>query len=113
MTSLPMVNSELFSHLRSGKAWWLRGDVITVEEDGILFNHRAKGLPKGYPGRETLIQGDIFIMATGFKLSFLPQRIFKNSYMPPNWYLQVFLPQVPSICAINSTYIDAIGPVGN
>jgi len=111
-----MVNSELFSQIRSGKARWLRGDVIAVEEDGILFNHRAKGLSKGYPGRETLIQGDIIIVATGFKrpsLSFLPQRIFEDSYMPPNWYLQVFPPQVPSICAINSTYIDAIGPVGN
>jgi hypothetical protein len=66
-TDTPMVSSDLFSQIRSSKARWLRGDVITVEEDSILFNHRAKGLPKAYPSRETLVQGDIFIKATGFK----------------------------------------------
>jgi hypothetical protein len=115
-TDTPMVNSELFDQIRAGKARWLRGDIVSVEEDGILFNHRARGVPKGGPGHESQVQGDVIIMATGFKrpsLSFLPGTVFEDRYGPPNWYLQVFPPQDPSICATNSTYLNAIGTVGN
>lgn len=112
----PMVNSELFNQIRKGDARWLRGDIISVEKDGILFNHRSQGVPKGGPGHEKLVPGDIIIMATGFKrpsLSFLPERFFKAPYEPPNWYLQVFPPEDPTVCANNSTYVNAIGTVGN
>ena len=112
----PMVNSQLFDQIRAGKARWLRGDILSLEKDGILFNHRAQGVPKGGPGHETLVPGDVIIMATGFKrpsLSFLPDSVFQTPYEPPNWYLQVFPPEDPSICANNSTYVNAIGTVGN
>jgi hypothetical protein len=115
-TDTPMVNSELFNQIRAGKARWLRGDIVSVEENGIMFNHRAKGVPKGGPGHEAVVPGDVFIMATGYKrpsLSFLPDKVFEGRYGPPNWYLQVFPPQDPSICATNSTYLNAIGTVGN
>jgi hypothetical protein len=111
-----MVNSQLFDQIRAGKARWLRGDIVSVEKDGILFNHRAKGVPKGGPGCESLVRGDIIIAATGYKrpsLSFLPDKVFEGRYGPPNWYLQVFPPQDPTICATNSTYVNAIGAVGN
>lgn len=55
-------------------------------------------------------------MATGYKrpsLSFLPDEVFEEPYGPPRWYLQVFPPQHPSICANNCTYVNAIGTVGN
>ncbi|PLB35373.1 flavin-containing monooxygenase [Aspergillus candidus] len=115
-TQTPMANSELFDQIREGKARWLRGDIISVKEDGILFNSRSKGVPKGGPGREQLVSGDVIIMATGFKrpsLNFLPDDAFQEPYGPPSWYLQVFPPKYISICANNSTYIDAIGTVGN
>jgi hypothetical protein len=115
-TDTPMVNSDLFERIRQGKARWLRGDIVSVEEDGIKFNHRAKGVPKGGPGHEAVVPGDVIIMATGFKrpsLSFLPDEMFEGKYGPPNWYLQVFPPQDPTICATNSTYVNAIGTVGN
>jgi hypothetical protein len=115
-TDTPMVNSELFEQIRAGKARWLRGDILACQEEGILFNHRAQGVPKGGPGHESIVNGDVIIMATGYKrpsLSFLPDNVFEKKYEPPNWYLQVFPPQDPTICATNSTYLNAIGTVGN
>ncbi|PGG96005.1 hypothetical protein AJ79_09772 [Helicocarpus griseus UAMH5409] len=115
-TDTPMVNSELFDQIRAGKARWLRGDIICVENEGIRFNHRSQGVPKGGPGHEILVEADIIVMATGFSrpsLSFLPDKVFQPPYNPPSWYLQVFPPQYPSICANNSTYVNAIGTVGN
>lgn len=88
--STPMVNSDILEQIRRGKAEWLRGDIISVEENGILFNHRARGVPKGGPGHEKLVEGDIIVQATGFQrpsLSFLPKELFYEPYQPPNWYL--------------------------
>lgn len=115
-TQTPMANSELFDQIRAGKASWLRGDIVSCEEKGIVFNHRDKGVPKGGPGKERLVEGDIIVMATGFKrpsLSFLPDEVFTEPYAPPSWYLQTFPPGYTDICANNSTYINAIGTVGN
>ncbi|KAF2161306.1 hypothetical protein M409DRAFT_69901 [Zasmidium cellare ATCC 36951] len=112
----PMVNNDVLEQIRSGKASWLRGDIKRFEENGILFNHRSQGVPKGGPGREELIQGDLCIMATGFErpsLTFLPPECFEEKYEPPNWYLQVFPPKHMDICANNCTYVNAIGTVGN
>ena len=44
---------------------------------------------------------------------FLPEVHFEEPYAPPNWYLQVFPPNDPSICANNCTFVNAIGTVGN
>jgi len=111
-----MVNSEIFDLIRQGKAHWFRGDINSVEEKGIMFNHRAQGVPKGGPGHEKLVEGNVIIMATGFTrptLSFLPDDVFKPPYQPPNWYIQTFPPEYPSICCNNCTYVNAIGTVGN
>jgi hypothetical protein len=115
-TETPMANSELFDQIRQGKARWLRGDIVSLTEDGVMFNHRSREVPKGGPGHESVVPGDVIIMATGFKrpsLNFLPNDCFEDPYGPPSWYLQVFPPKYPSICANNSTYINAIGTVGN
>lgn len=103
-TDTPMVNSEIFKLIREGRASWLRGDIVEVQKDGILFNHRAQGVPKGGPGREKLVEGQVIIMATGFQrpsLNFLPDDVFEAPYQPPNWYIQVFPPGRPDISAIN------------
>ncbi|PYI11774.1 flavin-binding monooxygenase-like protein [Aspergillus sclerotiicarbonarius CBS 121057] len=115
-TQTPMANSELFEQIRDGKARWLRGDIVSLTEDGVRFNFRGRGVPKGGPGHESTVPGEVIIMATGFKrppLSFLPDDAFEEPYSPPSWYLQVFPPKYPSICANNSTYVNAIGTVGN
>lgn len=115
-TDTPMANSQLFDQIREGKAHWRRGDIVSLEKHGVRFNQRAKGVPKDGPGHEILVPGDIIVMATGYKrpsLSFLPEKSFEAPYGPPNWYLQVFPPPYPSICANNSTYVNAIGTVGN
>lgn len=115
-TETPMVNSRVFDLVRSGKAKWLRGDIVRVDETGIVFNHRAQGVPKGGPGREEHVDADIIIQATGYtrpSLSFLPEKFFEAPYGPPNWYLQVFPPWDPTVCCNNCTYINAIGTVGN
>ncbi|KAI1208348.1 FAD/NAD(P)-binding domain-containing protein [Annulohypoxylon truncatum] len=112
----PMVNSDVMDKLRSGKAEWIRCDIENFTEMGVYVNMRDKGVPKGGPGRKTEIQGDVVVMATGYKrpsLNFLPDECFAGSYGPPNWYLQTFPPEHPSISAINCTYLSAIGTVGN
>ena len=115
-TETPMVNNDVLEQVRSGKVKWLRGDIVEFEEHGIRFNHRAKNVPKGGPGKESLVEGDVVIMATGYKrpsLSFLPNEVFEEPYAPPNWYLQTFPPEYHSICCNNCTYVNAIGTVGN
>ncbi|MCJ1298714.1 hypothetical protein MMC08_001504 [Hypocenomyce scalaris] len=115
-TGTPMVNSDIFHQIREGNADWLRGDIIGFTDQGIKFSHRAPGVPKGGPGREEEVKGDMVIMATGFQrpsLSFLPEEVFREPYSPPNWYLQTFPPEHVSVCANNCTYVNAIGTVGN
>lgn len=115
-TDTPMVNSDVLEQVRTGRAEWLRGDIKHFTETGIVFNHRAQGVPKGGPGREQHIEGDMCILATGYErpsLSFLPDDCFEDKYQPPNWYLQVFPPKHMDICANNCTYVNAIGTVGN
>ena len=94
-TETPMVNSDIFNQIRVDKAEWLRGDILGFTENGIRFNHRSKGVPKGGPGRESIVEGDMVIMATGYSrpsLAFLPGEVFKEPYAPPNWYLQGRIP---------------------
>lgn len=115
-TGTPMVNSDVMDKIRNGDAAWLRGDIKGFEEGGIRFNKRAKGVPVDGPGHEELVEADIVVMATGYarpSLSFLPSDSFTEPYGPPNWYLQSFPPQHPSICANNCTYVNGIGSVGN
>lgn len=112
----PMVNSDVMDKLRSGEAEWVRGDILRLNADGVIVNRRARGVPKNGPGHEETIPADMVIMATGFhrpSLAFLPSECFADPYGPPNWYLQTFPPQHPSVSAINCTYVSAIGTVGN
>lgn len=106
-TETPMVNSDIFHQIRAGKAEWLRGDIVGFEKNGIRFNHRSKGVPKGGPGRESLVEGDMVIMAIGYQrpsLAFLPNELFEDpKYQPPNWFLQVYPPKHMSICASKSS----------
>jgi len=115
-TETPMVNNDVLEQVRSGKAQWLRGDIVKFTETGILFNHRSQGVPKDGPGREQVVEGDMCILATGYtrpSLGFLPDDCFEEKYEPPNWYLQVFPPKHMDVCANNCTYVNAIGTVGN
>ncbi|KAJ9130564.1 FAD/NAD(P)-binding domain-containing protein [Coniochaeta hoffmannii] len=112
----PMVNSDVMDKLRSGQAEWIRCDIEKFTPNGVQVNRRERGVPAGGPGRRDVIEGDIVVMATGYKrpeLSFLPKDCFQKPYSPPNWYLQTFPPNHPSISAINCTYMNAIGTVGN
>lgn len=115
-TDTPMVNSEIMEKLRSKKAEWVRCDIEQFTEGGVQVNRRGKGVPAGGPGRRDVIEGDVVVMATGFarpKLEFLPETCFEKPYAPPNWYLQTFPPNHPSVSCINCTYMNAIGTVGN
>ncbi|ROW05378.1 hypothetical protein VSDG_00503 [Cytospora chrysosperma] len=112
----PMVNSDVMDKMRSGEAEWVRCDIDQIEERGVRVSRRVKGVPPGGPGREELVEADMIVLATGFKrpsLSFLPKDSFEEPYGAPNWYLQTFPPNHPSVSAINCTYLSAIGTVGN
>ncbi|KAK7751994.1 hypothetical protein SLS62_005956 [Diatrype stigma] len=112
----PMVNSDVMDKLRSGEAEWVRCDIEGFTDRGVIVNQRDKGTPKGGPGRRRVLEGDMVVLATGYKrpsLAFLPDACFAEPYGPPNWYLQVFPPPHPSVSAVNCTYVNAIGTVGN
>lgn len=103
-TDTPMVNSDVMDKIRSGHAEWVRCDIERITENGVCINRREKGVPIGGPGRQEVIEGDMIVMATGFKrpqLDFLPPDCYSKPYAPPNWYLQTFPPNHPSISAIN------------
>ncbi|KAF1949260.1 FAD/NAD(P)-binding domain-containing protein [Byssothecium circinans] len=117
-TETPMVNDHVLDLVRSGKASWLRGDILGYDKSGkgIRFNRRSQGSPKNAPGTEMLVEADMVIMATGYErpsLKFLPDEVFRPPYSPPNWYLQVFPPGYGDICCNNCTYVSGIGSVGN
>lgn len=100
----PMVNTDVMDKLRSGKAEWVRCDILEFTENGVLVNERARGVPAGGPGQPAVIEGDMVVMATGFtrpELSFLPPDCYEDPYVPPNWYLQTFPPNHPSVSCIN------------
>jgi hypothetical protein len=100
----PMVNSDVMDKIRSGKAEWIRGDILGFSEHGAVINRRVKGARPGNQGTREAIEGDIVVLATGYErpsLSFLPDDSFQKPYNPPNWYLQTFTPIHPSVCAIN------------
>lgn len=89
----PMVNNDVLEQIRSGKAEWLRGDILEVEENGIRFNRRQQGVPRNGPGYEKVEEGEVIIMAAGYKrpsLSFLPEECFAEPYSAPNWYVLLF-----------------------
>lgn len=115
-TDTPMVNSDIMDKLRSKTAEWVRCDIEGFTERGVRVNRRARGVPAGGQGTPDEIEGDVVVMATGFarpKLDFLPETCFAKPYDPPNWYLQTFPPNHPSVSCINCTYMNAIGTVGN
>ncbi|KAM7184489.1 hypothetical protein V8F33_012950 [Rhypophila sp. PSN 637] len=116
-TDTPMVNSSVMDQLRSHKAEWIRCDIENFTAQGIRINRRERGVAPEGPGREEIIKGDIVVMATGFERpdlsKFIPKSCYEEPYVPPNWYLQTFPPNHPSISCINSNFVNAIGTVGN
>ena len=114
--STPVVNDQVFNQIRNGQARWIRGDLERDVSDGVYVTRRARGIPKGGPGKSIHIPADVLVMATGFtrpSLRFLPDEMFPDNYSPPSWFLQTFPPGFSSVCAINSTYVNALGTVGN
>lgn len=114
-SSTPIVNSRIFELMRQGRASWVRGDIRGFANDGIHFTRRKCTPKKGEIGVETTEQGDICILATGYRrpsLAFLPQTKSSSKYQPPNWYLQTFPTENATICATNCTWREGIGSVG-
>ena len=115
-TQSPLVNSALFTLIRSGKLKWLRGQIANFEKDGLRFHRYSKDVNKCVSRKGSVIEGDVVIMATGYQrpnFRFLPLECFQEPYAPPNWYLQNFPPKHFGICAINSTYVEGIASIGN
>ncbi|XTI86411.1 hypothetical protein V2W45_1467148 [Cenococcum geophilum] len=67
----PMVNDDVLSLVRNGKASWLHSDIIAFDDT-----------PTSGPGREELIEADFVIMTTGYhrpSLNFLLPECFAGS----------------------------------
>lgn len=116
----PIVNDDFLNHIRQGSVAYKRGDTIEITPQGVKFNARARDSKPGDKGVETIETADIIVMATGFErpsVDMLPQDLFPvegpRSYKRPNLYLQNFSTEDWSILLTNSSYMDAIGTVGN
>ena len=112
----PMCNDQILSQIRSGRCRWLPADLLKVNDKGLLINHRSPSVRKGGPGTRMEVKGDLIVFATGFErpdMHFLPKEVFESDFSPPAWYLQTFPTEHAEICAINSTYVNALGTVGN
>ncbi|EME43493.1 hypothetical protein DOTSEDRAFT_132257 [Dothistroma septosporum NZE10] len=111
----PVVNSRVFSLMRQGRARWLRGDVLHFTPEGIQFSKRVGGAREGALGTVVIEQGEVCILATGYRrpgMTFLPKSESSRKYQAPNWFLQCFPTDNPTICATNCTWKDGIGSVG-
>lgn len=96
---------------RSGAVTWLKGDYQRFVKDGLQIAPRSSG--GSLQSTPYIEKCDICIYATGYErpsLGFLND--FANGYSPPSWFLQVFPPGTPTVCAINSTWVHGIGSVG-
>jgi hypothetical protein len=116
-TETPMVNGQVPNLVRFGKASWLRGDILGYDESERASSSTSA---PGESPRTALDQRSsskrTLSSCTGYKrpsLGVLPDEVFNEPYEPPNWYLQVFPPDHPSICANNCTYVNATGTVRN
>lgn len=100
-----MVNSDVMDKIRSGQAEWLRGDIKGFTEEGVKFNTRGKGVPKGGLGKSTLIKGDVVVMATGFDrptLDFFPMTALRS---PTALQTGIYRPFRPSMSAYAVTTV--------
>ena len=115
-TGTPIVNTSALYDIRAGRADYQRGDVVDLDETGIIFNKRKRGQKKGDDGEEVHYDADIIVIATGFEkpsIDFLPDDLFPEDYVRPNMYLQVFPIQDCSVLCTNATFKDAVGTVGH
>ncbi|WFD01261.1 hypothetical protein MYAM1_004023 [Malassezia yamatoensis] len=115
-TGTPIVNDEVLSLVRQGKADYQRGDILEVKATGIEYNARSRNQAKGQDGEKKFNKADVIVLACGFErpsMDFLPKDLFPDGYSPPNMYLQVFPVEDWSICCTNSTFHNAIGTVGH
>jgi hypothetical protein len=111
----PVLNSRIFGLVREKRASWLRGDIERFTSTGIQFSRRSHDTTAGDPGVLGVEQGDVCILATGFKrpsLSFLPKSCSDGVYSDPNWFLTVFPTTSPTVCAINATFRNGIASAG-
>lgn len=100
------------THLKnSGTVTWIQGDCQRFVEKGLEVQRR--GTQPHLGSKPLTEQCDVCIYATGYQrptIDFLSK--FANGYTAPSWFLQVFPPGTPTICAINSTWVHGIGSVG-
>ncbi|KAM0699556.1 hypothetical protein Q7P36_000559 [Cladosporium allicinum] len=123
----PVCSDRFFDLLRSGTVRWLKADCHRLVESGLeIIPHdlplsRTSHQPPSekYPRPRTILEPcQILIYATGYTrpslptLTPLPTRPI-TMYNPPSWYLQVFPPSHPTVCALNSTWLEGIGSVGS
>lgn len=116
----PIVNDEFLQHIREGKTQYIRGDTLAFTETGVQINERERGSKAGDKGRETVVDADVIVLATGYErpsIDMLPKDLFPEEgdrhYTRPNLYLQNFSTEDCSVLLTNASYMDAIGTVGN
>ncbi|KAM0792812.1 hypothetical protein ACM66B_002578 [Microbotryomycetes sp. NB124-2] len=118
--STPIVNNDFLRHIRQGLVHYKRGDTQALTAEGVKFSLRGVKSKPGDKGIDKVEEADVIVLATGYErpsIDMLPNDLFpedgERSYQRPNLYLQNFSVEDWSILLTNSSYMDAIGTVGN
>lgn len=77
------MNDAFLTHIREGRAAYVRGDTRRITRDGVLINARGRDSRPGDAGEEREIRADVVVLATGFKkpsVDFLPGDLFPEGY---------------------------------
>ncbi|KAI9058979.1 FAD/NAD-P-binding domain-containing protein [Trametes sanguinea] len=114
--STPVVNDEFVKIVKSGKCQYVRGDIVRFTRNAVRVKVRGREDKPGEGKEEKEYDGDVVVLATGFKkpeLTFFKDNLFPEGYDRPNLYLQNFSTEDWSVLMTNSAYQNAIGTVGH
>ncbi|KAH9895874.1 FAD/NAD-P-binding domain-containing protein [Cubamyces lactineus] len=114
--STPVVNDEFVKLVKKGECQYVRGDIERFTKSGVRVKVRGREDKPGEGKEEKEYDGDVVVLATGFKkpeLSFFKDNLFPDGYDRPNLYLQNFSTEDWSVLMTNSSYQNAIGTVGH
>ncbi|CDO73859.1 hypothetical protein BN946_scf185016.g16 [Trametes cinnabarina] len=114
--STPVVNDEFVKIVKSGKCQYVRGDIERFTRNAVRVKVRGREDKPGEGKEEKEYEGDVVVLATGFKkpqLTFFKENLFPEGYDRPNLYLQNFSTEDWSVLMTNSAYQNAIGTVGH
>ncbi|KAH9934002.1 FAD/NAD-P-binding domain-containing protein [Epithele typhae] len=112
----PIANNEFVGLVRDGRCEYVRCDIERLTRCGVRVKLRGREDKPGEGNKEREIQGDVIVLATGFKkpaVDFFKDDLFPESYERPNLYMHSFSTEDWSVMMTNSTYEHGLATAGH